>query len=104
MQYTGNHIFMTTGAAGAIAHALRKSLRLPVTVYFLRKYSSLPLKSPGSAGILMPEDQAMIPEQVAMYHKYNDLVREGDYYRIAHYAQNHYYDCYEVAAGGSLYP
>ena len=23
MQYTGNHIFMTTGAAGAIAHALR---------------------------------------------------------------------------------
>ncbi|MDE7018950.1 MAG: aminotransferase class I/II-fold pyridoxal phosphate-dependent enzyme, partial [Lachnospiraceae bacterium] len=23
MQYTGNHIFMTTGAAGAIAHAIR---------------------------------------------------------------------------------
>ena len=23
MQYTGNHIFMTTGAAGAIAHAVR---------------------------------------------------------------------------------
>ena len=29
------------------------------------------------------EDREMIPEQVAMYHKYNDLVREGDYYRIA---------------------
>lgn len=47
----------------------------------------------------IPEaDRAMIPEQVAMYHKYNDLVREGDYYRIAHYADNHFYDCYEVVA------
>lgn len=43
-------------------------------------------------------DRDMIPEQVAMYHKYNDLVRRGDYYRIAHYAENHYYDCYEVVA------
>lgn len=44
------------------------------------------------------EDRNMIPDQVAMYHKYNDLVRTGDYYRIAHYADNHYYDCYEVVA------
>lgn len=44
------------------------------------------------------EDRAMIPEQVAMYHKYNDLVRNGDYYRIASYQQNHYYDCYAVVA------
>lgn len=44
------------------------------------------------------EDRKMIPEQVAMYHKYNDLVREGDYYRIASYADNHYYDCYEVVS------
>ena len=44
------------------------------------------------------EDRSMIPQQVAMYHKYNDLVRAGDYYRIAHYADNHYYDCYEVVA------
>lgn len=44
------------------------------------------------------EDRNMIPAQVAMYHKYNDLVREGDYYRIASYADNHYYDCYEVVA------
>lgn len=44
------------------------------------------------------EDRAMIPAQTAMYHKYNDLVCEGDYYRIAHYAENHYYDCYEVVA------
>ena len=40
----------------------------------------------------------MIPDQVAMYHKYNDLVRQGDYYRIARYADNHFYDCYAVVA------
>ena len=44
------------------------------------------------------EDRDMIPKQVEMYHRYNDLVRSGDYYRIAHYADNHYYDCYEVVA------
>lgn len=42
------------------------------------------------------EDRQMIPEQIAMYHKYNDLVREGDYYRIANYSDNHYFDCYGV--------
>ena len=47
----------------------------------------------------IPEkDRAMIPEQVAMYHKYNDLVREGDYYRLASYGENHWYDCYEVVS------
>lgn len=44
------------------------------------------------------EDRRMIPEQVAMYHKYNDLVREGDYYRLASYSQNHKYDCYMVVS------
>ena len=44
------------------------------------------------------EDHDLIPEQVAMYHKYNDLVRTGDYYRIASYRENHFYDCYEVVA------
>lgn len=44
------------------------------------------------------EDRAMIPDQVAMYHKYNDLVREGDYYRIASYSENNYYDCYGVVS------
>ena len=42
------------------------------------------------------EDRAMIPEQVAMYHKYNDLVRTGDYYRLASYSENHFYACYMV--------
>ena len=44
------------------------------------------------------EDRNMIPDQVAMYHKYNDLVRTGDYYRVASYQQNRMYDCYMVVA------
>lgn len=44
------------------------------------------------------EDQEMIPKQVEMYHKYNDLVREGDYYRIASYRENHEFDCYMVTS------
>lgn len=44
------------------------------------------------------EDREQIPEQVRMYHKYNDLVREGDYYRIASYSVNHEYDCYMVVS------
>lgn len=44
------------------------------------------------------EDREMIPKQVDMYHQYNDLVREGDYYRIASYSENHYYDCYGVVS------
>lgn len=47
----------------------------------------------------IPEsDRAQIPEQVALYHKYNDLVRNGDYYRIASYSENKVFDCYEVVA------
>jgi alpha-galactosidase len=44
------------------------------------------------------EDKDMIPEQVEMYHKYNDLVRTGDYYRIASYQVNHEYDCCEIVS------
>lgn len=44
------------------------------------------------------EDRKMIPKQTELYHKYNDLVREGDYYRIASYSDNGKYDCYLVAA------
>ncbi|MCM1283636.1 MAG: alpha-galactosidase [Muribaculaceae bacterium] len=47
---------------------------------------------------LTKEELAMIPEQVAMYHKYNDLVRTGDYYRIASYHDNHTHDCYMVVS------
>ena len=41
-------------------------------------------------------DRALIPAQVEMYHKYNELVRAGDYYRLASYADNGFYDAWEV--------
>ena len=44
------------------------------------------------------EDVEQIPSQVANYHKYNDLVRSGDYYRIASYSQNNEFDCYGVVS------
>lgn len=44
------------------------------------------------------EDRKMIPKQVEMYHKYNDLIRTGDYYRIANYTDNHLYDCWSVVS------
>jgi alpha-galactosidase len=47
---------------------------------------------------LSPEERALIPEQVALYHRFNDLIREGDYYRLASYAENRYYDCWGVVS------
>ena len=44
------------------------------------------------------EDRDMIPKQVEMYHKYNDLVRRGDYYRIANFSDNNGFDSYEVVS------
>ena len=44
------------------------------------------------------EDREMIPEQVKMYHRYNDLIREGDYYRIADYGENRLYDAWMVVS------
>ena len=33
-----------------------------------------------------------------MYHKYNAIYREGDYYRIASGRENHIYDCWQVVS------
>ena len=44
------------------------------------------------------EDRNMIPKQIEMYHKYNDLVRTGDYYRIANYSENNNFDCWSVVS------
>ena len=47
----------------------------------------------------IPEiDKKMIPAQVSMYHRYNILIRNGDYYRVASYLENHEWDCWEVVA------
>jgi len=45
---------------------------------------------------LSDEDKEMVKKQTAMYHQFNDIVREGDYYRIASYGENHLYDCFQV--------
>lgn len=47
---------------------------------------------------LTEEEKNMIPEQVALYHKYNDLIRTGDYYRISSYLENGEYDCWQVVS------
>lgn len=44
------------------------------------------------------EDRQLIRPQTEMYHRYNDLVRTGDYYRLASYAENHFYDCWQVVS------
>ena len=44
------------------------------------------------------EDRQQIPAQTAMYHKYNDLIRRGDYSRIASFLENGNYDCYQVTS------
>ena len=45
---------------------------------------------------LSDQDKAMVPRQAAMYHRFHDLIREGDYYRIASYHENHSFDCFQV--------
>lgn len=47
---------------------------------------------------LCQEEREQIPRQVAMYHKYNDLIRTGEYYRIASYHENHQFDCWQVVS------
>lgn len=44
------------------------------------------------------EDRADISRQVALYHKYNHLVRGGDYYRLSSFQRNHAYDAYMVVS------
>ncbi len=44
------------------------------------------------------EERKLIPGQIEAYKKYAPLIREGDYYRIASYSENHLYDCYEIVS------
>lgn len=44
------------------------------------------------------EDRKMIPDQIRMYHKYNELMRNGDYYRISSFGENRYNDCWMVVS------
>lgn len=44
------------------------------------------------------EDREMIPKQIEMYHKYNDLIREGDLYRIGNVFENPEFECVEYVS------
>lgn len=45
---------------------------------------------------LSEEEKERVKSQVENYHKYNDLIREGDYYRLASAAENRYYDSWMI--------
>lgn len=47
---------------------------------------------------LSPEEKEQVKRQVEGYHRYNDLIREGDYYRIASWQDNRRFDCWESVA------
>lgn len=40
------------------------------------------------------EERRAIPEQVEIYHRYGEIVREGDYYRIASESETGYFDAW----------
>ena len=46
---------------------------------------------------LTEEEKEQVKCQVAKYHKYNDLIREGDYYRLASAEENGYYDSWIIS-------
>ena len=47
---------------------------------------------------LSEEEKREIAQFNKLYHKYNDIYREGEYYRIASYRENHQYDCWQVVS------
>lgn len=47
---------------------------------------------------LAKEEQDAICSQVDCYHRYNELIRNGDYYRLPSVAEGKNYDCYMVVS------
>ena len=45
---------------------------------------------------LDPKEKAQIPGQIGQFRKIHPVVREGDYYRIASFRENHFFDCWMV--------
>lgn len=45
---------------------------------------------------LSAEEKEQVKEQVRKYHKYNDLIREGDYYRLESASDNGFYDSWMI--------
>ncbi len=44
------------------------------------------------------EDRDAIKVQTEMYHQFQPLIREGDYYRLASWQENHLYDCWQIVS------
>ena len=44
------------------------------------------------------EERTQIPGQVELYHKYQELIQTGDYYRITSWSDRNPFDCWETAA------
>ena len=47
---------------------------------------------------LSDEDKAAVPHQIALYHRFGSLMREGDYYRLKSYAENRRWDSWQVVS------
>ena len=45
---------------------------------------------------LTEEEKEIVKHQVSDYHKYNDLIRQGDYYRLVSYRESRYYDSWLI--------
>lgn len=51
---------------------------------------------------LSDEEKRQVRIQTAYYHKLNDLVREGVYYRLASYQCNNFYDSFQICSPDGL--
>ena len=47
---------------------------------------------------LSDEDKAAVPYQIALYHRFGSLMREGDYYRLLSYNENRRWDSWQVVS------
>lgn len=44
------------------------------------------------------QERELIMEQILLYHKYNDLIRSGDYFRIRNVGETMSHDCWQVVS------
>ena len=47
---------------------------------------------------LSDEDKKAVPHQIALYHRFGSLMREGDYYRLQSYSENRRWDSWQVVS------
>ena len=47
---------------------------------------------------LTEEERSTIQAQIKRYHEFEELIHEGDYYRIASYSENRSYDCWNIVS------